>query len=161
MKNTLTLALAFVLLTAGSVMAQTDAEVQALNLYVSKLKGDLTRKRDSSLTYMIKLEGEQSKAFRKIVREYDKDAKKIGKARMTMLREFVRTSDSLSAEQASELAERAFTIAESRIALRRQYFKLISEEISAVVAVQFLQLQSQFDTMADSKLAATIPLAGS
>jgi hypothetical protein len=35
----------------------------------------------------------------------------------------------------------------------------MSEQIGAVTAVQFLQLQGQFETMADLKLATAAPLA--
>ena len=44
--------------------------------------------------------------------------------------------------------------------LHRAYFRQISEEISPVVAVQFIQIQNRFETMADVKAATYTPIAG-
>lgn len=164
MNRTTAIALALTLvastLATGPSVAQQDADIAALDQFAAQLKGDLTRKRDSALKQMVDLEGDQSKAFSKIVREYDKEMKKVRKARMELYRDFIRTREALDSDTAADLAQRAFTNAEARTSVRKSYFDRVASEISPVVAVQFLQLQMQFETMADAKLSAAMPLAG-
>ena len=59
----------------------------------------------------------------------------------------------------NELAGRTFDIGAKRSALHRKYYDRISSEISPVIAIQYLQLQAQFETMFDMKLATNVPLA--
>ena len=47
-----------------------------------------------------------------------------------------------------------------RIQLREKTLQRMSQEISTVVAVQFLQVQYRFETMADLKAASYVPIAG-
>jgi len=53
-----------------------------------------------------------------------------------------------------------FSLDEQRAALHKKYFDLMVERVNPVVAAQFLQLQRQFETMGDLKLATYVPLAG-
>ena len=78
----------------------------------------------------------------------------------SLIREFMGSHDSLSDKQATDLATRALDIFDLRTGLRRKYFKLMSDEVSPVIAVQFLQLQSQFETMGDLEMSGAVPLAG-
>ena len=160
MKHASAIALIVVMLAAGTAAAQSEADIEAIDQYTAQLKGDLTKKRNSSLSQMIKLDRAQSKIFMGIVNDYDKAAKKIRKEVQSLRHDFIRTSSSLDAKTANDIAERAFSTSEARVALPREYFKRVSDEVSPMVAVQFIQLQSQFETMADAKVAAAMPLAG-
>lgn len=140
-------------------MAQSEAEWKVLEEYVQMVKGDLTAKRDSALRTLVQLEPGQSDAFWKLVKAYDSDAAALRDKRRAMLTEFIKVHQNLTDAKADELANQAFTLADERVALRKKYFQLMSTEVSTIAAVQFLQLQSQFETMGDLKLATAMPLA--
>jgi Spy/CpxP family protein refolding chaperone len=148
------------LLVGGTVAsAQSASEMQVLEQYIQMVKGDLTAKRDSAMSTLLELDKEESAKFWPLLKQYDKESKALRKKRRAMLEEFLGVYDKLTPAKAEELANVAFELDNERNALRKKYFKKISGEISAVVAVQFLQLQSQFETMGDMKLAAAMPLA--
>ena len=46
-----------------------------------------------------------------------------------------------------------------RTDLHEEYFNRMADEVSTVVAVQWLQLEGQFESMADVKIAEGVPLA--
>ena len=66
-------------------------------------------------------------------------------------------TDRLTVDLANDLAARSFDNDAKRNDLHRRYYERISSEISPVIAIQYLQLQGQFETMFDMKLAANVP----
>ena len=159
MKKVILVVLASLLLGGTLAPAQSEAEMQVLDQYVQMVKGDLTAKRDSAMRTLLELSEDESEKFWPLLKQYDKESKALRGKRRAMLEEFLGVYDKLTPAKAEELANVAFEIDNERNALRKKYFKKISGEVSAVVAVQFLQLQSQFETMGDMKLAAAMPLA--
>ena len=82
------------------------------------------------------------------------------KARRKLLTEYGQVYKELTPEVADSLAARILALDNDRIELHRKYLDLLAKEISAVVAVQFLQVQYRFETMADLKAASYVPIAG-
>jgi hypothetical protein len=161
-KNTLaaTLLAALLLLTLPAA-AQLDAPAkeEVLEKYLSAVGEDLGARRDSALLALLELDEEEKKVFLPLLKAYDEELSALFDARFEVLQEFSAIHDKLNAEKANELAERALDLSDKRTVLHRKYFRLMAEKVSPVVAVQFLQLQGQFETMADLKLATNVPLA--
>lgn len=153
--------LAALLLPTLPAAAQLDAPAkeEVLEKYLSAVGEDLGARRDSALLALLELSEGEKKVFLPLLQAYDEELSALFDARFEVLTEFSAVHDKLTAEKARELAERALDLSEKRTALHRKYFRLMSEKVSPVVAVQFLQLQSQFETMADLKLATNVPLA--
>ena len=164
MKKLVSLA-AMILLFGGTIaLAQSDddsadAEVQALDSYVQMVKGDLKAKRDSALRTLLVMTEEQRAVFDPLKQRYDEERGALRESQLALMRKFMAIHDQLTLESSAALADQFFALDEEVIQLRRKYFKLMSEQIGAVTAVQFLQLQGQFETMADLKLATAAPLA--
>jgi len=152
-----TLALALALTATPQASAQADKEV--LRKYFDAIGTDLAKRRDSAMSVLIELNDQQSKAFWPLKQAYDAELKDIFDARFAVLEEFDGIHDALTPEKAKELAGKALDLDARRTALHRKYFELMSEKVSPVAAVQFLQLQSQFETMADMEIASRVPLA--
>jgi hypothetical protein len=153
--------LAALLLLTFPAAAQMDAPAkeEVLEKYLSAVGEDLGARRDSALLALLELGEEEKKVFLPLLRAYDQEFSANLNTRLELLREFSAVHDKLTAEKATALAERALDLDDQRSALHRKYFRLISEKVSPIVAVQFLQLQSQFETMADLKIATNVPLA--
>jgi len=151
------LALACALPAAAEQPAKANKKV--LEQYFAAIGTDIAAKRDSALSTLIELTPEETQLFWPIKKAYDAEFRKLLDARFELLGEFDAVHDKLTAETATALAERALKLDEQRTDLHRRYFKKMSDEISPVVAVQYLQLQSQFETMADIKIATHVPLA--
>lgn len=151
-----------VAMTVGGVPLRAQApagQAQSLEELFKVTRGELKARRDSALQTLVQLEGAEAKKFAPIVHEYDAEMTKIGEARLALMTEFGKVSDKLTPDQARSFADRLFKLDDERTALRRKYYERIAQEISPVVAVQFTQLERQFETMGDLKAASVAPLA--
>jgi len=148
-------------LSAQPARAEDEAQVQVQTLeeYFQVMRGDLTARRDSALRVLVQLNEEEAAPFWALQKEYDAELAQIGEKRLALMQKYGKHHATLTDEQATDLAEKFLTLDDERTALRRKYLKKISAEVSPIVAVQFLQLQRQFETMADLKVATHAPLA--
>ena len=162
MKKLVTLAAVVLMLGGSMTFGQSDdssAEVQALDGYLQMIKGDLVAKRDSALSTLLVLTEEQADAFWPLKQAYDEERGALRQRQLDLLRKFMAIHDKLTRESSAGLADQFFALDEEVIKLRKKYFEKMSEQVGAVTAVQFLQLQGQFETMADLKIATAAPLA--
>ena len=155
----LAVAAAVILAISFPVSAQESAQAELLEQYMNTLRKDLTAQRDATMRAVITLDEAQAKKFWPLQKQYDKELKKIGRSRRELIREWGGEYNQLTPERASEFAKRSFEIQDQRTALRKKYFEMMAKEVSPVAAAQFLQLQNQYETMADLKLATYIPIA--
>ena len=98
-------------------------------------------------------------AFWPLQKSYDADLGKLSKAEQNLSREFRQSFGKLTAETASVIAERFFNLERERLSLQQSYFQRISESVSPVIAVQFIQLQRQFETELRMEQLKAAPLA--
>ena len=150
-------ALAWISVQPARAGEQTQA--QTLEEYFEVLRGDLTLRRDSALRALIQLGEGEAEPFWALQKAYDAELAQIGEKRMAVAQKYMEHHSDLTAEQATGLAQKFLALDEERNALRRKYFEKIAADVSPIVAVQFLQLQRQFETMADLKIATNAPLA--
>jgi len=138
---------------------ETQAQVQTLEEYFKVMRGDLTARRDSALRVLVQLNEDEAGPFWALQKAYDAELAQISEKRLALMRKYGEHHETLTDEQATGLAEKFLALDDERTALRRKYLKQISADVSPIVAVQFLQLQRQFETMADLKVATHAPLA--
>ena len=148
------------LIAAPPALAQQDeASQKALEEQIAMLRGDLKARRDSAVDALITLDADGAKKFRPLKDAYDADLKKIIDRRVALIGEFAKNHDRLTAPMARDMAERLFKIESDRLTLQKTYFDRMSAEISPIVAVQFMQLQRQFEAMGEVKAATLTPMA--
>jgi hypothetical protein len=152
-------AMTWLLVQPARADQEPQVEVQTLEEYFKVVRGDLIARRDSALRALVQVGEQEGQAFWSLQKAYDVELSKIGEKRRALMRDYWQSHDKLTAEQATDLAEQSLALDDERNALRRKYFRRISEEVSPIVAVQFLQLQRQFEIMADLKVATYAPLA--
>jgi len=145
----------------GVVFAQSRAgsDIEALEDNMRQLRRKVMERRDSAVNTLIELTDEQKKSFRPIQKEYDKEMKQLGKEERVLLREFAEIYDRLDAGTAEDIGERFFELQRQGLGIQEKYLKRISDEISPVVAVLFIQLQRRFEAEIDSERMKYSPLA--
>ncbi len=145
---------------ASDGTADGASQTEILDRYLETMKKNINASRDRALAEIVRLDGEPAKTFQSIKKEYDKEVAGQRKARSKLLAEYSRVYKELTPEIADSLAARVLMQDNDRIQLREKTLQRMSREISAVVAVQFLQVQYRFETMADLKAASYVPIAG-
>jgi len=151
------LVLAAATLVVGPAWAQSDT--QAMETYMAQVRKKVMQKRDSALSTLLDMSPEQGKIFRPLQQSYDRDLKALGKKQQALTREFGKIFDRLTADTASGIAEKFFELHREQLAIQQKYFKQISDEVSPVIAVQFVQLQRRFETEIDMERMKYSPLA--
>jgi Spy/CpxP family protein refolding chaperone len=150
-------ALLFSVAFANPVLAQTDTT--AMEDHLRQVQRKVKQKRDSAVSTLIELTDEQEKVFRSIQKDYDKDQKQLAKKDRALIREFAEIHDQLDAESASSLGQRFFDLRRERLEVQERYLKRLSDEISPVAAVLFIQLQRRFEAEIEMERMKYLPLA--
>ena len=66
--------------------------------------------------------------------------------------------ESMSDQQAEQLAKDAFDLEEKRLKLKRTWFKKFAKVIPTKMAAQLFQLENQLNAVLDLRVAAALPL---
>ncbi len=175
MKQTITITLLSTVLTFGTAFADhhettgtatapenepavveiTEADFQAYN---ELMRADLRTRRMGFLAAYMDFDGDQSRAFWPIFREYEFESSQLNDGKIALIEDFMMHYDSLTDETARNLAERFFELEELRITILRKFFKKLSPEITAVKAAKFVQLENQLNNMINMQISSQIPL---
>jgi len=145
----------------GVVFAQSRAgsDIEALEDNMRQFRRKVMQRRDSAVSTLIELTDAQRKSFRPIQKEYDKEMKQLGKEERMLTREFAEIYDRLNAGTAEDIGRRFFELQRGRLGIQEKYLKRISDEISPVAAVLFIQLQRRFEAELESERMKYSPLA--
>ena len=142
----------------GSLQAQTD-DALALEDHMRQVKRKVNEKRNSAFSTIMQMTDEQSKSFRSLQKAYAKEFKQLEKKGQQLSREFSEVFDKLTDQLAADLGKRLFGLDKEKLELQEKYLKQISEEISPVIAVQFIQLERRFESQIENEFMKYAPLA--
>ena len=143
---------------SGLLLAQTD-DALALEDHMRQVRRKIDEKRNSAIGTILEMTDEQSKVFRPLQKAYGKEIKQVDKKGRDLLRDFSESYDKLNAQSAAEIGKRYFGLKRERLEIQEKYMKQISDEISPVVAVQFIQLERRFDAQLEVERMKYSPLA--
>jgi len=154
-------------LLAVSVMAQSEEdtprefpEPDAGNLrsFVELVRSDVRTQKAYILAQNMEFTEDEAVEFWPLHREYELDLNKLYDRRLALIRKFLGIYDSMTDDQARQLADDALSLEESKTKLKREYFKKFSEVITPRKAVRFFQIENQINAAIDLRIAATLPL---
>ena len=150
-------AMVFAVICAGSAWAQQDT--QALEDHMRAYRAKVSQKRDSALRTLLQLSDEKAKVFWPLQKAYDKELKALAKRDRALIRDFAKVHDKLTEESASDIGQRFFDLERERLALQEKYLKLVSQQVSPVTAVLYIQLQRRFEAQLETERMKYSPLA--
>jgi hypothetical protein len=96
--------------------------------------------------------------FWPLYEQYDQDLDQIYDQRFALIHKYLAVYDTLTDDQARQLAEEFLSLEEQRTALKRKYFKEFAGVITARKAVRFFQIENQLNAAIDLRIAASLPL---
>ena len=150
-----------------SVMAQSEEDIPRefpepdagnLRAFVELVRSDVRTQKAYILAQNMEFTEDEAVEFWPLHREYELDLNKLYDRRFALIRKFLSTYDSMTDDQARQLADDALSLEESRTKLKREYFKKFSEVITPRKAVRFFQIENQLNAAIDLRIAATLPL---
>ena len=141
-----------------AVVVPTVAIADDMEKYVELMRSDLRTGKTELLTEALKLTSADGQNFWPIQREYETELAKIGDQRIQLLKDYAASYDSLTANQAKSLMDRAFKIESARLSLLKKYSDKVAKAVSPPVAARFAQVEAIVNSLIDLKLRAETPL---
>jgi uncharacterized membrane protein len=158
-KKILTLCVVCLLSIVLAAPADAGGDLGALDQHMKEVRRKALEKRNSALSVLLTLTDDQTKAFRPLQQAYDKDLGKLFEKQRKLAVEFSDVYDKLDAATAEKLSQQYFDLQREHLAMQQKYLRSISEAVSPVAAVLFIQLQARFETQVEMERMKYSPLA--
>jgi hypothetical protein len=144
-------------LAAGLIVALPGA-ASAQEQYMELLRQDINTQKTAILTEAMALNDAQAEKFWPIVREYDLERAKIADRRMAMIKKYAANYETMTSDMADEIMGESMKIDSDMMNLKKDYYKKISKELSAVEGARFLQVENFVDNLLRLQVQSELPL---
>jgi hypothetical protein len=144
----------------ASTTAQTPQELNTQE-YINLLRQDVSAEKAKLLGQVMQFDAEDAAKFWPIYREYDVELKKVNDLRVANILEYSRSYTNLTDAKADELIKNAMAFQKQRDELLGKYYERVKQELGAITAARFVQVEHQLLTIIDLKIAASLPVMGS
>jgi hypothetical protein len=159
------LALSLLVIAVSPLCAQEKhikdpGESQVLNTqtYVELLQSDLNAQKRQLVNETMQLNEMEARIFWPLYNEYEAALDKLGDEKIAIVQEYATNFLTMTNEKADELAQRAMTLDDQNMALRRKYYELMKKSLPAILVVRFFQVESQIQMLVDLKIASNLPI---
>jgi hypothetical protein len=180
-KNRAALAIFAFLVSSSAVFAQDKAQAQKapvkapapaaasakaskeqnLKEYVKLLREDVRSEKYSIVDEVMQLDLDQAAKFWPIYRDYDAELAKVNDLREANIEEYAQTYNHLTDEKADELVRTAMEFQKQRDELLSKYYLRVKQEMGAITAARFVQVEHQLLLIIDLQINSALPIAGS
>jgi hypothetical protein len=152
---------------AVSVMAQTDEAISeeltmpdAANLraFIELVRSDLRTEKAYLLAQNMAFTEDEAVEFWPLQRAYQLELSQLYDQHIALVRTFLETYDTMTEDQATQLADEALSLEERKTKLKRTYFPKFTKVITAKKSIRFFQIENQINAAIDLQIAASLPL---
>ncbi len=145
---------------SGENAAAVPAEPDPGNLraFVELVRSDIKTQKAFILAQNMEFTEAEAVDFWPLYEQYEQSLDSLNDQRLAMIRKYLAQYDTLTDEQARQLAAESLALEEKRTALKRKYFEEFAKVITARKAVRFFQIENQLNAAIDLRLAAALPL---
>src|SRR5215469_5112428 len=136
---------------------------QELNIeeYIKLLREDVSSEKAKLLGQVMQFDAEDAAKFWPIYRDYDAELRKVNDLRVANILEYSRSYTNMTDAKADELIKNAMTFQKQRDELLGKYYERVKQELGAVTAARFVQVEHQLLTIIDLKIVSSLPVVGS
>jgi hypothetical protein len=147
--------------TAPAAASTTAPNEQNLKEYVRLLREDVRSQKYSVVDSVMQLNLDQAAKFWPIYRDYDTELTKVNDLRVANIEEYSQSYNHLTDEKADELVRKAIEFQKQRDELLGKYYLRMKQEMGAITAARFLQVEHQLLLIIDLQISSSLPVAGS
>ncbi len=153
MKKIILLLSAVALFGLGSMAQSMDSDIAMLQQYFGVEKIAMLK------DYM-KLNPQQDSAFWPIYDAYETERRELGKQRIMLINDYMKSISDASSEKATELVNRGVALEVNFKKLQQKYYKKMLKPIGAVKAAQFYQIENYLNNIINLGIQEQIPFIG-
>jgi hypothetical protein len=140
---------------------QTTPKEQNLKEYIELLRGDVRSQKSAVMSAVMQLNTEDAAKFWPIYRDYEAELTKVNDLRVANIEEYSRTYNQLTDEKADELIHNVMEYQRRRADLLAKYYERVKQEMGALTAARFVQVEYQLLLIIDLQVASALPITGS
>lgn len=163
------------LAAAPAVHAQTAAPVdkpaakttkpptvkdQNVKEYIALLRKDVKSEKSKVMGAVMQLDPDDAAKFWPIYKEYTVELDKVNDLRVANILDYSKNYTSLTDDKADELVRNALQFQQQRNELLGKYYGRMKQELGAITAARFLQVEHQLLLLIDLQIASELPIAG-
>jgi hypothetical protein len=129
--------------------------------YITLLRKDVSAEKAKLVGMVMQFDAEDAAKFWPIYRDYDAELNKLNDQRVANIKEYARTYTEMTDAKADELIKDAMAFQKQRDELLVKYYQRVKQELGAITAARFLQVEHQLLLIIDLKIASSLPVVGS
>ena len=135
---------------AAPALAQTDL--------IELMRSDLRTEKMAIVTKAMQLTEAQSEAFWPVYKEYQTQLMKLNDERVTLIKDYAASYDSMTDESAKDMIARSFKLQEGRTKLLKQYVAKMGKAVDVKTAARWAQVEYALDSAINLQIASELPL---
>ena len=140
-----------------SLNGTVDKNVQQ---YIELMRSDIRHRKSEVMAQMMQLSANDAAKFWPIYNEYDAALKKLGDLRAANIEEYERTYPEMTNEKADELINKMLQYRKKRYDLLTEYYQRVKNQLGAIIAARFVQVEDQLVLIIDLQIDSSLPLVG-
>ena len=143
--------------------AKPPATAKDLNVkeYIALLRQDVRSQKAKLMGAVMQLDADDAAKFWPIYKDYQAELDKVNDLRVANIMEYSRVYTSLTDEKADELVHNAMEYRKQRSELLAKYYERAKQELGAITAARFVQVEDQLLLLIDLQIDSELPIAGS
>ena len=122
------------------------------------LRSDIRTKKAAMIADRMKFTDREAAAFWPVYRPYEADLAAINDKKVSIMKDYVGSHESLTDQQAKRLAEDVFDVDQKTLDLRAKCFGALEKALPAKTIVRWLQLERRLQLLVDAQLAKDLPV---
>jgi hypothetical protein len=144
--------------TAATAPTPEEANIKE---YIALLRKDVRADKAKLLGTVMQFDAEDAAKFWPIYRDYDAELSKLNDMRVANIQEYAKSYTTMTDDKADELIKNAMSYQKQRGELLAKYYERVKQDLGAITAARFVQVEHQLLTIIDLKIASALPVVGS
>jgi hypothetical protein len=128
--------------------------------YIDLLRSDVRQQKAEIMGSVMQLSASDAAKFWPIYSEYDTELIKLNDLRAANIQEYAKSYTQLTDEKADELIQKALSYEKQRSDLLAKYYDRVKQQLGAIAAARFVQVEHQLLLIIDLRIASELPIVG-
>ncbi|BFU96540.1 MAG: exported protein of unknown function [Nitrospira sp.] len=145
---------------AGEMVVPVHGRAEDQNMSPSDyelLRSDIRTKKATLIAERMNFTDKEAAAFWPVYRQYEVELAGILDKKIALLKDYMSHHETMTDEQAKQLAENVFRVDQQTLDLRVKCFGTLEKSLSAKTVVRWLQLERRLQLYVDAQLAKELP----
>ena len=146
--------------TEQSTLPPATNEDKNLQEYIELLRSDIRQRKAEVMSQMMQLSAADAAKFWPIYNQYGAELNKLSDLRVANIEEYSRTYTEMTNDKADELIRNALAYRKQRSELLAKYYDQVKEQLGAITAARFIQVEDQLLLIIDLQIDSSLPIVG-